>query len=285
MSFTTKSHTKTYPLLSSFSLSPQSTTILITGAGSGIGRATSLSHARAGAAHLILLGRRAEPLAETASLITTSYPAVSVSVYAVDILSAKDLAEVFNQHNVDTVVHCAGTLLPLAPLAEQDPDELWGTFEVNVRGTLNVALAFLRSLQGDDKEERKGTMVALNSAGVFMAPFPGVGAYLSGKLAAMKMLDCLAAESGGGELRVTHVHPGAIRTGMAEEFERAGVLFEYDDVSLPADFLVWVGSEEAEWLGGRYVFASWDMEELVARKEEIEEGRELTVGLKGVPGI
>ncbi|KAB5530424.1 cellulase signal transduction associated dehydrogenase [Coniochaeta sp. 2T2.1] len=284
MPFTTKPHTTTYPLISSFSLPPSTTTVLITGAGSGIGRATSLSHARAGAAHLVLLGRRTEPLEATASLIASSHPAVSVSVHAVDILSTKDLGEVFGRHRIDTVVHCAGDLLPLKPIVEQDPEQLWGTFEVNVRGALNVALAFLRSLQGDDQEERKGTVVALNSAGVFMGPFPGVGGYLSGKLAAMKMLDCLAAES-QGRLRVTHVHPGAVRTGMAEEFERAGVLFVYDDVSLPADFLVWVGSQEAAWLGGRYVFANWDVDELVARRGEIEEGTELTVGLRGVPGV
>ena len=204
-----------------------------------------------------------------------------VSVYTVDILSAKDLRDVFGRHKVDTVIHCAGHLLPLKAMAEQDGDELWGTVEVNLRGTLNVALAFVSSLSSSNRE---GTLIGLNSAGVFMPPFPGVGAYLSSKLAGVKILDCLAAES-GGRLRVTHVHPGAIKTTMADEFERAGIVFPYDDIELPADFLVWVGSKAADWLAGRYVFANWDAEELVARKGEVEGGRGLTVGLRGVEGV
>lgn len=37
---------------------------------------------------------------------------------------------------------------------------------------------------------------------------------------------------------------------MAGRFEAEGVVFPYDDISLPADFLVWVGSGEAGFLGG-----------------------------------
>jgi short-subunit dehydrogenase len=279
MSYTTKTHTTTYPSLSSFSV-PANTTVLITGAGSGIGRATALSHARAGVKSLILLGRRLEPLASTAQLIESLHPAVSVSVYAVDILDFSALAHIFASHSVDAVVHAAGDLLPLQPIAQQDQEKLWSSFEINVRGTLNVALAFVKSIP-DGKE---GVFVGLNSAGVFMPAFGGVSAYLSSKLAAVKLLDSLAAEN-KGKLRVTHVHPGAIKTGMAELFERGGIVFPYDDISLPADFLVWVGSQEAGFLGGRYVFANWDVDELKSRKEEIEESQDLTVGLVGFPRV
>jgi len=41
-------------------------------------------------------------------------------------------------------------------------------------------------------------------------------------------------------------------------------------VSLPADFMVWLASSEAAFLKGRYVWANWDVEEMLARKEEIE---------------
>lgn len=279
MSYTTKTHTTTYPPLSSFSL-PSTTTVLITGAGSGIGRATALSHARAGAKSLILLGRRPEPLTQTATLIKSSNPSVSVTTHAVDILDPAALATVFALHTVDVVVHAAGDLLPLQPIADQDQEQLWRSFEINVRGALNVALAFVRSVP-DGKE---GTFVGLNSAGVFMPAFGGVGAYLSSKLAAVRLLDSLAAEN-KGRLRVTHVHPGAVKTDMAALFEQAGIVFPYDDVSLPADFLVWAGSQEAGFLAGRYVFANWDVDELKSRKVEIQGGQDLTVGLTGLPRV
>lgn len=157
---------------------------------------------------------------------------------------------------------------------------MWGSVEVNLRGTLNVALALVKSIPADGKKE--AVFVSLNSAGVFMPSFGGVGAYVAAKLAALKILESLAVEE-GGKVRVVHVHPGAVKTEMAERFEEKGIVFPYDDVSLPADFLVWVGSEEARFLGGKYVFAGWDVDELKGRKEEIAKGLELTVGLAGFP--
>lgn len=58
-------------------------------------------------------------------------------------------------------------------------------------------------------------------------------------------------------------------------------------VSLPSDFLVWVASAEADFLDGKLVFASWDVEELKARKREIVGGPpgtgELWMGFAGFP--
>lgn len=56
-----------------------------------------------------------------------------------------------------------------------------------------------------------------------------------------------------------------------------------DTVSLPADFLVWVAGEEAAFLANKFVFANWDINELKARKDEIMNSSELTLGLNGVP--
>ena len=58
-------------------------------------------------------------------------------------------------------------------------------------------------------------------------------------------------------------------------------------VSLPADFLVWIASPEAEFLANKIVFAAWDVEELQARKKEILGGPpgtgELWLGFTGFP--
>ena len=54
-------------------------------------------------------------------------------------------------------------------------------------------------------------------------------------------------------------------------------------VSLAADFLVWAASEEAAFLRGKFVFATWDVEELKAKKGEIEQSGELTMALSGFP--
>jgi hypothetical protein len=46
---------------------------------------------------------------------------------------------------------------------------------------------------------------------------------------------------------------------------------------------VWLASEEAAFLKGKYVFANWDVDELMQRKEEIQETRLFEMWLQGVP--
>lgn len=54
-------------------------------------------------------------------------------------------------------------------------------------------------------------------------------------------------------------------------------------VSLPSDFMVWLASPEAKFLNGRYVWANWDVEEILEKKEEIESSPTLlTLTLKGL---
>lgn len=54
-------------------------------------------------------------------------------------------------------------------------------------------------------------------------------------------------------------------------------------VNLPAHFLVWAASKEAEFLKNKFVFAGWDVNELKARKDEISQSPELLLGLNGFP--
>ena len=56
-------------------------------------------------------------------------------------------------------------------------------------------------------------------------------------------------------------------------------------MELPANFMVWLSSAEGEFLGGgRLVWANWDVKELIEKKREYEERKELlTIGLVGWP--
>lgn len=86
------------------------------------------------------------------------------------------------------------------------------------------------------------------------------------------------------------VHPGVVDTplfrtaiaGVAEkDLPKDAVL---DKVALPAHFTVWLASAEAEFLRGRYVWVNWDVEEMIARKEEIQANPSLfTIILGGWP--
>ena len=53
-------------------------------------------------------------------------------------------------------------------------------------------------------------------------------------------------------------------------------------VSLPANFLVWAATKQASFLHGRFVWATWDVEELTALKSQIDEDKRfLKIGLQG----
>lgn len=72
------------------------------------------------------------------------------------------------------------------------------------------------------------------------------------------------------------IHPGMVKEtafppGMPEDFKQ----FSQDDQSLCGAFLIWLVKERRGWLNGRYVSATWDVEELEAKKDEVVEGDKL----------
>ncbi|KAJ8126106.1 hypothetical protein O1611_g7532 [Lasiodiplodia mahajangana] len=105
-------------------------------------------------------------------------------------------------------------------------------------------------------------------------------------MAAVKLMQAFATEN--PHVRLHHVHPGFLDTAMSIELSKSIRLpFSYDDMSLPADFLVWVASPEAKFLQNKLVFTAWDVDELKSRQKEIvgapQGGGELWLGFQGFP--
>ncbi|KAM5349763.1 hypothetical protein ACJ41O_006268 [Fusarium nematophilum] len=288
MSYTPTTHNSSYPAISGTnpSISATGKVVLITGAGSGIGQAATSSFAVAGAKAVIFVGRRIDLLENAAKSVREQHPEVATACHAVDVCDGQAvrtaMGEVVSSFGrIDVVVHAAGAIPPLGPLSTTPVDGLWKAFEVNIKGTLNVAQALLAVSVPVQRGESEPILIVLNTAGVIMPPLPGMGGYVASKAPLLKLMEYLAAEN-EGKLRVLSVHPGLIRTPMALELEKSGLKFPYDDVSLPSDFLVWAASREASFLHGKFVFANWDVEELKARSAKIEEGTDLSMVLSGL---
>ncbi|KAK4169873.1 hypothetical protein QBC43DRAFT_225502 [Cladorrhinum sp. PSN259] len=270
-SYTKVTYTATYPAINPTNpaLSTADKVVVITGATGGIGRATALSFASSGPKALVLLGRREDALAETAGLVRAKHDSLKVETHAVDLLESDKLRRIFADvaaaHGaVDIVIHAAGVLAPVVPLVEADPTTFLDGYKTTVVGTLTLAQALVLG----NGEKKEAVLVNLTTAGIFFPPFPGMGAYVSSKMAAVKLLQAFGAEN--PHVRVHHVHPGFLDTNMSAQLAKTTKLpFAFDDISLPADFLVWIASPEAKFLNCKIVFAAWDVEELKSREKEI----------------
>ncbi|KAI2640444.1 NAD(P)-binding protein [Hypomontagnella submonticulosa] len=286
MNYTKTQHSMPYAAISPSlpQLSAVSKSVLITGGSTGIGKATALAFLAAGCRSLALTGRRAALLSATTAEIKDQYPEAQVLIFAVDITDISGMDAAFKSArsklgSLDVVVNNAGYQPTLKTLAATDLDEWWRGFEINVKGAAVVAQCVAKYAAGDAVVLHLGTAGALFPA----AMAPPMSAYAASKLASVKVMEYFGAENKG--MRVISVHPGVVpdTEGGQRMVKESGMDWPGDDINLPAHFLVWAASAEAEFLKNKFVFAGWDVEELKARKDEIAQSPELLIGLNGFP--
>jgi NAD(P)-dependent dehydrogenase (short-subunit alcohol dehydrogenase family) len=290
-------HFTTYPSLSPSrpELSASGKTIVVTGGGTGIGASVATYFARAGASRIALLGRRPQPLLDTKASIEATYPNTSVLAIPADLTSSEAVTSAFVQISAGGKIHVlvsnAAVAGALKPISEAKPEELMDGVFTNLRIAMNVTSAFLAHRVAEG-----GVIIDTNSCAAHMHVAPGFSSYQVAKTAVARYFSCVQFEQ--PDLSVFSVQPGAVLTDMnreagyqeqkeGEEFlwtgPGMGLLARHTDASLPASFYVWLASPEATFLKGKYLWAGWDVEELKARRSEIEGTEFLSMGLQGWP--
>lgn len=181
---------------------------VVTGASSGIGRATALRLARAGWS-VIAVARRAERL-EALATEAAGLPG-DVTGVAADLTRDDDVARVLAAAEaaggVDTLVNIAGGAHGADPVAEgRDEDWEW-MFRVNVMATLKLTRAFLPMLRAHGE----GTVLVLSSTAGLVSYEGGAG-YNAAKFAEHGMVGALRLEEAEHNVRVVEVLPGMVRT-------------------------------------------------------------------------
>lgn len=169
MNFVPELRNDTYPAIDPKSRDFSGKYVLITGASKGIGRATSISYAAAGASGIVLAARTVQPSLEAdilAAAQSANRPPPKIVTVNLDVTSretieaaAKKVDEEFGR--LDILINNAGYLEKPLPIGESDPDDWWRTWEVNVRGTYLVTRSFIPLLlKGSEK-----TIINLSSVG------------------------------------------------------------------------------------------------------------------------
>jgi len=186
-------------------------TAVITGAGSGIGRAIAVSLARRGC-HLALADIDEAGMAVTAELTR----GVRVSQHCLDVADRAAVAEfpdiVAAEHGgVDVLVNNAGVAVggTFDQVCEEDFEWL---FEINFWGVVRMTRAFLPLLRASGD----GRVVNLSSVYGLIAP-PEQVAYVASKFAVRGFSEALRHEVEGSGVGVTVVHPGGVNTSIAEK--------------------------------------------------------------------
>ncbi len=273
-SFTKTYHHRSYAAIdpSRPELSAKDKTVIVTGAGEGsIGSTVALSFAKAGARKLALVGRTESTLQKTKETIDQAFPDATVMLFIADISKTESVGTAAHHIRAtlgawDVFVNCAGFFPSLSPLTGADEDEWWTAFELHAKFSLHFAKHFL------PKCRPNATYLGTN-AGAALVPasyVPKMSAYCASKVAMAKLDEYLAEEN--PNLRVFSVHPGVVMTPMAKKAMSGGHdLPPTDEPELPANFMVWLASPEADFFrSGSYLWANWDVEEMKARKAEIE---------------
>ncbi|MEM7094257.1 MAG: SDR family NAD(P)-dependent oxidoreductase [Actinomycetota bacterium] len=209
---------------------------IVTGASSGIGRATAVALAERGAS-VLAIARRVGPLAELAA----GHPGL-VQTLAADLATEEGLAALVERaaaladtDGIDGVVHAAGSLVPVEPYGELDSDALTDHFRVHVATPIEINNRLADQLRG-------GRVVYIDSFSA-ASPRAGWSAYSIVKAAAQ--MAARAASQELDDVHVVRIFPGGVRTPLVDgvladrsspvgdvfrELQAAGELAEPDDV-------------------------------------------------------
>jgi NAD(P)-dependent dehydrogenase (short-subunit alcohol dehydrogenase family) len=145
---------------------------------------------------------------------------------------------------------------------------------VNSDGTFLVSQAFLRQLP----EGTNGNIMTLTSSAAY-ASWPYWASYSLSKLSAMQQMAFIAAEN--PNVSAVSVSPGLVMTDSIQDVMKK---FAIDTPMLIGGKLVWLCTEGARFMSGRYTTANWDVVELKEREKEIKEKDLLKICLSGTFG-
>ena len=187
---------------------------IITGAGTGIGRASAIKFAQAGA-KVVAAGRRKAPLDEVVDEITSAggvAQAVSVDIADGDAAAEFGRSVLAEHGKVDVLVNNAGYSSKVRTFSHVDPGEFDAVFRVNVEGVYRLTQALLASMI----ENGGGTVITVSSMAALNAGLLGGVPYSAAKAASLNLMKGLNSELGKHGIRACSVVPGEVDTPILD---------------------------------------------------------------------
>ncbi len=252
--------------------------IFLSGASRGIGQATAIAFAEAGAEAIYVTARSEKALLDTKAKITAANPATQSAYMVCDVTDADQVKAAIEDcvakfGGIDVADANAGYLGPWTKIGESDISSWWNSWEVNVKGSYLLARFCLPHLiESARKHSAKGStgghLILISSVGAQLL-MPGASDYQTSKHAINRLCEFINVDHGDDGIKSFAIHPGGVATDLGKNMPRELHPYLVDEPELAAGFIVWLCSGQADWASGRYLSSNWDVNELLQMKEKI----------------
>ncbi|MBV9276091.1 MAG: SDR family oxidoreductase [Verrucomicrobia bacterium] len=276
-----KAHHSRYPAIdpeTTLKGSASSKIVFIAGASQGIGRATAVAFAQAGARAIYTTARSEKALEETKALVSKANPETQSEYMVCDVTDEEEVKAsitdcVTKFGGIDVVDSNAGYLDQWKKIGESDPASWWKTWEVNLKGTyylIRYTISYLidSAKKHSSRGSTGGHLILISSVGAQFVT-PTASDYQTSKHAINRLCEFVEVDHGEDGVKCFAIHPGGVPTALAKNMPDRLHANLIDEPDLPAGFAVWLCSGKADWAKGRYLSCNWDVDELTQIKDQI----------------
>lgn len=252
--------------------------VYLSGASRGIGQATAVAFAQAGAKAIYITARSEKALEETKAQIIKANPETQCAYMICDVTDAGQVKASIDDcvaqfGGIDIADSNAGYLGAWNKIGESDISSWWKSWEVNVKGTYYfVRYVIPHLIESARKHSAEGStgghLILISSVGAQMV-MPGASDYQTSKHAINRLCEFVNVDHGEDGIKCFAIHPGGVPTDLAKNMPKDIHAYLVDEPELAAGFIVWLSSGKADWAKGRYLSCNWDVNELLQMKDQI----------------
>lgn len=267
---------------------------LVTGGGRGLGRAYALALAAAGAVVAVTARTDAELQAVVQTIEQNGGRALAVPADVTDERAVTQMVATVEQQlgPVTLLLNNAGVLRAVGRMAEVEADAWWREIEINLRGPFLCSRAVLPGMIA----RKQGRIINLAS-GAGLGPIDGGSAYCVSKAALIRLSEQLALETREQGIAVFAIHPGTVRTPMAQYMQDAEIVGQrtpwlqqwfrqvFDEgqdvpIERSVELVLQLAAGKADALSGCYFDVHANLDDLIARAAAIQQDELYTLRLR-----